>query len=156
MYWIHVCFGATLTKIVDPFLVVFMPSGHRVWFGLGFQIYLEITCLGMIYHIQKDSWSLDDQNQPPRKIMDFYNFSLVGEASDPVRKGPPLWNSGISKMFYFFGKMRWFYRVKSVLPFSKLIVGKSQFFSSPRTCICTDLRKYVPRGGGHIVSRVCV
>ena len=25
----------------------------RVWFGLGFQIFLEITCQGMIYHIQK-------------------------------------------------------------------------------------------------------
>ena len=26
-----------------------------VWFGLEFQIFLEITCLGMFYHIQKDS-----------------------------------------------------------------------------------------------------
>ena len=45
----------------------------------------------MIYHIQKDSWSLDDQN--PQKIMDFYNFSLAGEASNPF---------GISDKVYFF------------------------------------------------------
>ena len=44
------------------------PYIFRVWFGLGFQIFLEITCLGMIYQIQKDSWSLDDQN-PPRKSL---------------------------------------------------------------------------------------
>ena len=33
---------------------------------LGFQIFLEITCLGLIYHNQKNSRSLDDQD-PPRK-----------------------------------------------------------------------------------------
>ena len=27
----------------------------RVWFGLGFQILLEMTCLGIIFHLQKDS-----------------------------------------------------------------------------------------------------
>ena len=26
---------------------------------------------------------------PPQKIMDFFDFSLVGEALDPVYKGPP-------------------------------------------------------------------
>ena len=30
-----------------------------VWVGLGFQFFLEMTCCGMIYHIQKDSWSLE-------------------------------------------------------------------------------------------------
>ena len=35
----------------------------------------------MIYHIQKDSRSLDDQTPP--KMFDLYQFSLVGEASDP-------------------------------------------------------------------------
>ena len=32
-----------------------VPHVLRVWFGFGFQIFLEITYLGMIYHIQKDS-----------------------------------------------------------------------------------------------------
>ena len=40
------------------------PYEFWVWFGLGFRFFLEMTCLGVIYHIQKDSWSLDDQNPP--------------------------------------------------------------------------------------------
>ena len=35
-------------------------------------------------------------------MMDFYDFSLIWEASDPVLKGPPLWNSGISDKLYYF------------------------------------------------------
>ena len=35
----------------------------------------------MIYHLQNDSELPDN----PQKMMDVYNFSLVGEASDPVR-----------------------------------------------------------------------
>ena len=38
----------------------------------------------------------------PQKMIDFYNFSLVREASDQVCKGPPLWNSGISAQLNFF------------------------------------------------------
>ena len=30
-----------------------MGDRFRVWFGLGFQIFLEITSQGMTYHIQK-------------------------------------------------------------------------------------------------------
>ena len=35
-------------------------GGHIVvvswgWVGLGFQFFLEMTCLGVIYHVQKDS-----------------------------------------------------------------------------------------------------
>ena len=40
----------------------------------------------MIHHIQKDQQNFDDQNPP--KIIDTHNFSLVGEVSDPGRKGP--------------------------------------------------------------------
>ena len=54
----------------------------------------------MIYHIQKESRSLDDQT--PQKMFDLYQFSLVGEASDLDRKGPPLWILGISNKLYFF------------------------------------------------------
>ena len=96
---------------------------------LGFQFFLEMTCLGVIFHIQKDPWSLDDQN-PHKKMINFYNFSLVREASDPVRKVPPLWRSGISDELHFFGKTRSLYGVQSVLPFSKLITGKSKVFSA--------------------------
>ena len=38
--------------------------------------------------------------------------------------------AGISDEFYFFAKPRQFHGVKSVLPFSKLIIGKSQVFST--------------------------
>ena len=40
---------------------LFAPPPHvfRVWFGLGFQVFLEITSPGMIYQIEKDWWSLD-------------------------------------------------------------------------------------------------
>ena len=46
--------------------------------------------------------------------------------------------------------MRWFYGIKGLWPFSKLIIGKkSSFFQHARTCICTVIRKYVT--GGHNV-----
>ena len=87
---------------------VYLPS-YIFWFGfgLGFQFFLEMTCLNVVnYHIHNDSWSLDDHN-PPKKMIDVSNFSLVREASDPVRKGPPLWNFGISdELHFFFGKRR--------------------------------------------------
>ena len=40
---------------------------------------------------------------------------------------PTPWPPGAS---FFFGKTRWFYRLKSLIPFSKLIFWKSQFFST--------------------------
>ena len=40
-----------------------------------FQFFWEKICLGVIYHIQKDSWSLDAQN-PPKKVFDLWNFCL--------------------------------------------------------------------------------
>ena len=47
--------------IFSPFARAYLSNAYpyvfRVLFGLGFQIFLEITCLGMIYHIQKDSCS---------------------------------------------------------------------------------------------------
>ena len=54
----------------------------------------------MTYPIQKDLLSLDDKK--PLENVGFFNFSLFGEASDPVRNGPPLWNSGISDELHFF------------------------------------------------------
>ena len=45
--------------------------------------------------------------------------------------------------------MRKLYGVKSTLPFSKLIIGKSQVFQHARSCICTVIRKYMT--GGHNV-----
>ena len=57
--------------------------------GLGFQFFLEMTCCRMIYHIQKDQWSLDPE--PSKKYLTF-KVLFVKEAFDPVRKGPPLWN----------------------------------------------------------------
>ena len=51
--------------------------------GVGFQLFLELSCLRMIYHIQKDS--LDAQN---RQNVWLLISLLVREAFDPVRMGP--------------------------------------------------------------------
>ena len=41
-------------------------------------------------------WSLTPEcRRTPQKMFDVYNFSLVGEASDPDCEGPPLWIWGI-------------------------------------------------------------
>ena len=61
---------------------------------------MEITCLGMIYHIPKDSRSVDDQH--PKKVI--YNC----------------------------------------------LFGRVKFVQHARTCICTDIRKYVTGGGGDV------
>ena len=68
----------------------------------------------MIYHIQNDSELPDN----PQKMMDVYNFSLVGEASDPV------WEFGNFRQTLFYQQNEKFYGVKIAVPFSKLI-GKS-------------------------------
>ena len=43
---------------------------------------------------------------PPKKMFDFFNFSLVGKASNSDCKGPPLWISGTSVKLYFFSAKR--------------------------------------------------
>ena len=42
---------------------------------------------------------------------------------DPVCKGPALWYLGISDELYFFSETWWFHGIKSILPFSKLILN---------------------------------
>jgi len=49
---IVVCNWQYLTLFVPAYFDVSIYLG---WGGLGFQFFLEITCLGVIYHIQKDS-----------------------------------------------------------------------------------------------------
>ena len=84
---------------------VYLPSYiFWFWFGLGFQFFLEMICPRVICHIQKESWSLDDQNPP--KMIDFYNFSLVREASDQVCKAPPYGILVFLPNLIFFGKTR--------------------------------------------------
>ena len=46
---------------------------------LGFQIFLETTCLGVIYHFQKDSWSLNDKVPPPPKRKKILTFIICIE-----------------------------------------------------------------------------
>ena len=58
------------------------------------------ACFVVVGHIQKDSWSLDDQN-PLQKWLTFLIFHW-SEASDLVRQEPLLWNCGISDEFHFF------------------------------------------------------
>ena len=60
------------------------PRTYRV--GLGLQFFLKMTCLGVIYHIQKDSRSLDAPN-PPKKLLKLF---FVKETFDLVCNGSPL------------------------------------------------------------------
>ena len=84
----------------------------------------------MIYHIQKDSWSLDDQS--PSKKFYFSNFSLVREACYPDRTGPPLWISVISDKLYFFLQNEIILRGKNhTALFQTYHWEKSSFFNAP-------------------------
>ena len=64
------------------------PLVFRVWFGSGFQIFLDITCLGMIYQIQKVSWSLDNQNPPRKSVTRF--LAKVWTPNNRGTRLPPL------------------------------------------------------------------
>ena len=81
------------------------PNPSLGWVGWGLKFSLEMTYLGMIYHIQKDSCGLNAHNAP-KKCLTFEIF-FVKEAFDPVRKGPPLWNFGISDARGPEGPARW-------------------------------------------------
>ena len=82
----------------------------------------------MIYHIQKDSWSLDDPPTPAEND-GLYHFSLVGEASDPVCKGPPLLSSGFSDDNHFFRQIILGVE-KRLVPFQTCSREKSRFFNA--------------------------
>ena len=69
---------------------IWEPEGVR----LGFQFFLEMTCLEVIYHIQKDSWCLDAEN-PLKKCLTFETFVLL--------RG--IW-PGIPPNFIFFSETR--------------------------------------------------
>ena len=60
------------------------------WVGLVFQILLEMTCLGIICHIQKVSWSLDAKN-PPKKCLTF----------ETLFRQRFVWPSSLMKFWYF-------------------------------------------------------
>ena len=108
------------------------PYVFWVWFGLGFQFFLEMPCLIVIYHIQKISWSLDDQN-PLKKWLTFQIFHWL--------ERPPtqfVWSSVISNELHLFRQHEIAYGVKSILPFSKLINRNSQVFS---TCLYVYLQR---------------
>ena len=79
--------------------------------------------------------------EAPQRIIDFYNFSLVRNASYPDCKGPPLiWIASISDKLYFF------LQNEIILLFSKLIIGTSEVFS---THSYVYLHRYTQiRGGG--------
>ena len=77
----------------------------------------------MIYYIQKGARIEDWITRTLQNNVLLLIFFVGREAFDPVYVGSPWWNFGLSDELIFFG-------VKSILPFSKLIIGKSQFFSA--------------------------
>ena len=80
----------------------------------------------MIYHLQNDSELPDN----PQKMMDVYNFSLVGEASDPV------WEFGNFRQTLFYQQNEKFYRVKIAVK-----IADWEKFQCTRTCVYTHIRK---------------
>ena len=72
-------------------------SSKRVWGSNSFSKWLVWEWFTMFKRIHEVL-----MNRGPQRMMNFYYFSLVGEASDQVCKGPPLWNLGISDKIHFF------------------------------------------------------
>ena len=93
-----------LIKRAWPFLNPICPSLHEHWAYIqysrvptlfGFWLFWGwFTTFKRIHEV----W----MTRTPQKMFDFYDVSLVGEASDPDHKGPPLWIWGIPDKLYFF------------------------------------------------------
>ena len=79
--------------------------------GSGFQLFLEMTGLGVIYHKQKDSCNLYAKTPPI-----FFTFENLRWSE---RVSP--YEIAISDELYFWGTMRYRYSVKRVLPFSTFV-----------------------------------
>ena len=84
----------------------YLPPPFIFWVGfwLGFQFFLEMTCLVVIYHIQKDSFSLDDQAPPP--IMIFLVFHWSERPPTQFARVPPYEILVFLTNFIFYSKMR--------------------------------------------------
>ena len=79
--------------------------------------------------------------------MEITNFSLVREASDPVRKGPPYEILVFLMNFIFFRQKEMIlWGRRSTALFQTYNWEKSSFFQLAPTCICTDICKYVAGG----------
>ena len=84
----------------------------------------------MIYHIQKDSWSLDDQN-PAKKCLTFFNFfHWLERPVTQIARVPPYEFRVFPTNFVFCLQNEKILRGKSILPFSKFIIRKIQIFST--------------------------
>ena len=123
--WDHVLFGKwwtsppiSLTLFAPAYLSV--SKDRIVWFELAIQIFLEIASLAMICHIQRihELWMT---RTPQRKWWTFMIFHW--SPTQFVRV--PLMKFRYFRWTSFFFKTRY---LKSVLPFSKLKIGKSQVF----------------------------
>ena len=77
------------------------------------QFFLALTCLGMIYHFQKDSWKFDDQN--PLGNDGLFSFFIGWRLLRPSLLGCPL---VFPSNLIFFRKTRQFMGQKAYCPFS--------------------------------------
>ena len=82
-----------------------------------------MTCLGVIYHIQKDSWSLGAQN--PQNNARLLKLFVGLRGIRILMKFQYFWQTT-----FFLAKWDYSTGGKSVLPVSKLKTGKSQFFTT--------------------------
>ena len=87
-------------------------------------------------------------------MIDLYNFSLVGEASDPVRKGPPYETRVFLTNLIFFRQNEIILQGKKrTALFQTYNWEKSSFFNAlVRTCICKDMCKYMAPPGPNRVK----
>ena len=64
-----------------------VSKDRMVWFEVGFQIFLEIKLVTELCTIFERINEIL-MTRALKKVIRFYDFSLVGEAFDPVRKSP--------------------------------------------------------------------
>ena len=87
----------------------------------------------MVCQGQKDSWSLESKLWMPRTLQNnvwLLKFVDGRKAFDPVCNGLASWNFDVLTNFIFVRQNEIWYGVKSIMPFSKLTIGKSQAFSA--------------------------
>ena len=111
----------------------------RCFLGLWFQSFSKMTCLEVIYHIQKGSWSLGAQN--PQNNARLLKLFVGLRGIRILMKFQYFWQTT-----FFSGKMRLFYRGKKCTARFQTQNWEKSIFHHTGTCICMDRRIYAKEG----------
>ena len=114
----------------DTYLLYFIWGTTAMWHWIWCQTCIVLTMLTKSTAVERD-----------------FTFQIVGQCCEMYERCWFIYNL----MNCFFNPIKtsvskdggWVCVVKSVLPFSKLIIRKSQVFQRACTCICRETRKYV-------------